>query len=54
MKNNRTLNDLVSDTNKDRTVYRTKPMTEEAAVNLVNDVGRNIWVKITKRISKCL
>ena len=54
MKNNRTLNDLVSDTNKDRTVYRTKPMTDEAAMNLVNDVGHNIWVKITKRISKCL
>ena len=54
MKNNRTLNDLVSETNKDRTVYRTKPMTDEAAMNLVNDVGHNIWVKITKRISKCL
>ena len=54
MKNNRTLNDLASDTNKDRTVYRTKPMTDEAAMNLVNDVGHNIWVKITKRISKCL
>ncbi len=54
MKNNRTLNDLVLDTNKDRTVYRTKPMNKETAMNLVNDVGHNIWVKITKRISKCL
>ncbi len=54
MKNNRTLNDLVSDANKDRTVYRTKLMTDEVAMNLVNDVGHNIWVKITKRISKCL
>lgn len=54
MKNNRTLNDLVSDTNKDRTVYRTKPLNDDAAINLVDDVGHNIWVKITKRISKCL
>ena len=54
LKNNRTLTDLVLDTNKDRTVYRTKPMYDGAALSLVEDVGHNIWVQITKRISKCL
>lgn len=54
LKNNRTLDDLVMDKNKDRTVYRTKPLHDGAAMSLVDDVGHNIWVQITKRISKNL
>ncbi len=54
LKNNRTLDDLVMDKNKGRTVYRTKPLNDGAAMSLVDEVGHNIWVQITKRLAKNL
>ncbi|MEO6303816.1 MAG: hypothetical protein ABIP51_11660, partial [Bacteroidia bacterium] len=51
LKNNRDLNDLISGTNKDHTSYRTKLLDDSISVNLSQDVGRRVWVPITRRIS---
>jgi hypothetical protein len=54
IKNNRDLGDLVTGTNKDRTEYRTKLLSDRVCLNLAQDVGRRIWVPITRRIAKNL
>lgn len=52
LKNNRNLSDLISGTNKDNSIYRTKLMPPEIVLSLTQDVGRRIWVPITKKLSK--
>lgn len=52
LKNNRNLSDLMSGTNKDNSIYRTKLMPTEIGLSLTQDVGRRIWVPITKMLSK--
>ncbi|MBA2611114.1 MAG: hypothetical protein H0U95_04030 [Bacteroidetes bacterium] len=52
LKNNRNLDDLISGTNKDHTSYHTKLLSDSICLNLSQDVGRRIWVPITRRISK--
>ncbi len=52
MKNNRDAGDLVMGTNKDRTNYRTKLLNDDICTNLSEDLGRRIWVPITRRIAK--
>lgn len=52
LKNNRNAGDLLFGTNKDRTEYRTKLLSEKICLNLAEDVGRRVWVPITKRIAK--
>ncbi len=52
LKNNRNLSDFVLGTNKDNSVYRTKLMPAEIGLTLAQDVGRRIWVPITKKLSK--
>jgi hypothetical protein len=54
LKNNRDVGDLVFGSNKDKTQYRTKLLSDDIYLTLAEDVGRRIWVPITKRISKNL
>lgn len=54
LKNNRSLGDLVVGTNKDRKTYREKNLRDDIALDLASDVGRRIWVPITRRIRKGL
>jgi len=54
VKNNRDLGDLITGSNKDNTKYRTKLLSDNICVNLAEDVGRRVWVPITRRISKNL
>ncbi len=54
VKNNRTLDQMVSGTNKDRKTYHEKAMRSSIAMDLAGDVGRRVWVPITKRIRKSL
>ncbi|MBK7310593.1 MAG: hypothetical protein IPI93_07310 [Sphingobacteriaceae bacterium] len=54
IKNNRTLGDLVVGSNKDRKTYREKTLRTDIAIDLAGDVGRRVWVPITKRIRKSL
>jgi hypothetical protein len=54
VKNNRTLGDLVSGSNKDHKSYHEKALRSSIAVDLAGDVGRRVWVPITKRIRKSL
>lgn len=54
LKNNRDAGDLLFGTNKDRSQYRTKLMSDDICLNLAEDVGRRIWVPITRRIAKNL
>lgn len=54
VKNNRDLGDLITGSNKDRTQYRTKLLSDNICVSLAEDVGRRVWVPITRRISKNL
>lgn len=54
LKNNRNLGDLISGTNKDHSTYRQKTLADNIAQQLAGDVGRRIWVPITKRIKKSL
>ena len=54
IKNNRTLGDLVVGSNKDRKTYREKTLRTDIALDLAGDVGRRVWVPITKRIRKSL
>lgn len=52
--NNRNIDDLISGTNKDRSLYRTKLLNDHIALTLSEDVGRRIWVPITRRVAKTL
>lgn len=54
VKNNRDLGDLITGSNKDHTQYRTKLLNDDICIRLAEDVGRRIWVPITRRISKNL
>ncbi|MGE0566702.1 MAG: hypothetical protein AB7O73_02035, partial [Bacteroidia bacterium] len=54
LKNNRDLGDLITGANKDHSVYREKTLRSDIASDLSGDVGRRIWVPITKRIRKNL
>lgn len=54
VKNNRTLGDLVVGSNKDNKTYREKTLRTDIALDLAGDVGRRVWVPITKRIRKSL
>jgi hypothetical protein len=54
IKNNRSLGDLIGGANKDHKTYREKTMRNEIAMDLAGDVGRRVWVPITKRIRKSL
>lgn len=54
LKNNRDLGDLISGSNKDHTTYRSKLLSDDICTQLSGDVGRRIWVPITKRIAKSL
>lgn len=54
LKNNRNLGDLISGTNKDRSTYRQKLLRDDIARQLADDVGRRVWVPISKRIRKSL
>jgi len=54
LKNNRDLGDLLFGTNKNKTEYRTKLLSDRICLNLAEDVGRRIWVPITRRIAKNL
>ncbi len=51
LKNNRDVGDLIMGTNKDHTNYRTKLLDDNICSNLSEDVGRRIWVPITRRIA---
>lgn len=52
--NNRDIGDLITGQNKGHTKYRTKLLSENIVTNLSEDVGRRIWVPITRRIAKQL
>jgi hypothetical protein len=54
VKNSRSLGQLVTGTNKDRKTYREKALRNDIAMDLAGDVGRRVWVPITKRIRKSL
>lgn len=54
LKNNRNLGDLIAGTNKDHSSYRQKLLFDNIASQLAGDVGRRIWVPISKRIKKSL
>lgn len=54
LKNNRNLGDLISGSNKDHSTYRQKTLNDNIAKQLTEDVGRRIWVPISKRIKKSL
>ncbi len=48
---NRNLDDLITGANKDHTKYHTKTLSDNIATSLSEDVGRRIWVPITRRIA---
>ena len=52
LKNNRNLGDLISGSNKDHSTYRQKLLADNIALQLAGDVGRRVWVPISKRIKK--
>ncbi len=54
LKNNRDIGDLITGSNKDNTQYRTKLLSDNICLNLSEDVGRRIWVPISRRIAKTL
>jgi hypothetical protein len=54
LKNNRDIGDLITGTNKDKTQYRTKLLNDNICLNLSEDVGRRIWVPISRRIAKTI
>ncbi len=54
LKNNRSAADIMFGTNKDKTVYREKGLRESIAKDLAEDVGRRVWVPISKRIKNDL
>lgn len=54
LKNNRDLGDLIMGSNKDHTNYRTKLLQDDICNELVKDVGRRVWVPISRRIAKAI
>ncbi len=50
--NNRKIDDLIAGTNKDKTEYHTKLLNDNIALTLTEDVGRRIWMPISRRIVK--
>lgn len=52
--NNRDLGDLVTGGNKDHTKYHTKLMRDDICEDFASDLGRRIFVHLTKRISKAI
>jgi hypothetical protein len=54
LKNNRDIGDLITGSNKDNTQYRTKLLSDNICLNLSEDVGRRVWVPITRRIVKAI
>jgi len=54
VKNNRNIADLIFGTNKDRSNYRTKLLSDNICTHLAQDVGRRIWTPITRKIAKNL
>lgn len=52
LKNNRDIGDLISGGNKDHTTYRSKLLSDDICIKLSEDVGRRIWVPISRRIAK--
>ncbi len=50
--NNRDLSDLINGTNKDKSNYHTKLMSDSICMNLSSDVGRRIWMPITRKLEK--
>jgi hypothetical protein len=54
LKNNRDAGDLIFGTNKDHSQYRTKLLADNICTNLSEDVGRRIWVPITRKIARNL
>lgn len=52
LKNNRDIGDLITGSNKDKTTYRTKLLSDNICQNLAGDVGRRIWVPITRKLAK--
>jgi len=54
LKNNRDIGDLITGTNKDRTEYKTKLLSDRICIQLAQDVGRRIWAPITRRIARNL
>lgn len=51
---NRSIDDLVNGTNKDHTKYHTRLLSDNIASSLSEDVGRRIWVPITRRVANNL
>lgn len=54
LKNNRDLGDLIMGSNKDHTNYRTKLLQDDICNELAKDVGRRVWVPISRRIAKAI
>jgi hypothetical protein len=52
--NNRSLDELVAGTNKDNTQYRTKLLDNDICLTLTQDVGRRIWMPLTRRMAKAI
>ncbi len=54
LKNNRDLGDLIMGSNKDHTNYRTKLLADDICNELAKDVGRRVWVPISRRIARAV
>lgn len=54
LKNNRDLGDLIMGSNKDHTNYRTKLLADDICNELAKDVGRRVWVSISRRIARAI
>jgi hypothetical protein len=52
IKNSRDISDLISGSNKDNTIYRTKLLSSDVGMDLAEDVGKRIWVPITRKLAK--
>jgi hypothetical protein len=52
--NNRSLDEIISGANKDKTQYHTKLLQDNICLTLSDDVGRRIWVPVTRRIAKAI
>ena len=51
---NRALGDLIMGSNKDHTNYRTKLLADDICNELAKDVGRRVWVPISRRIARAI
>lgn len=52
--NNRDLGDLVSGSNKDHSKYHTKLMRDNISKDFASDLGRRIFVHLTRKIAKAI